>query len=452
MSEVKNKKIYLSGLTCVSCENIIKEEAQSISGIVEVKASAKTQTAEIEYVGDLPWPALKNKIEKLGYQTALHPEELTKVKAKKATLEQWFYAFLIVLGLYLVYRYLQWIGLLDWLDFQPKDVNFGAALMIGVVASLSTCLAVVGGVVISFAAKYQSQGTAWQRNIEPHLLFHVGRLSSFFVLGGALGWLGSKINLSTSFFSWFTILVALVLLWLALNILGLLPSLSKFGFSMPKSSFKIWQKLKNSEHKAAPLLLGAFTFFLPCGFTQSMQLFAVSSGSFWQGAMTLFLFALGTAPVLFLVGSTTSRFQNLRSIVFTKAIGLLILVFALYTLLAGLNQYGFNLSAFNNTNNTDNTVKQNNIVLTDGVQIVKMTEDNGGYSPNKFTIKKDVPVKWIIDAQAPYSCASSLIVPKLNIRKNLVLGENVIEFTPKETGKITFSCGMGMYNGVFNVE
>jgi len=102
--------------------------------------------------------------------------------------------------------------------------------------------------------------------------------------------------------------------------------------------------------------------------------------------------------------------------------------------------------------NTDNNVKQNQVELTNGTQIVRMAENNYGYSPNKFTIQKDVPVKWIIDAQAPYSCASSLIVPKLNIRKNLVLGENVIEFTPKEAGRITFSCGMGMYNGVFNVE
>lgn len=449
MTNFKKQKIFLSGLTCVACQNIITEEGEQVSRVQSVKVDLKTQTAEVEYEGEeFPWTDFKAKIEALGYNLALEQSKLVP-KKKTVTLEQWFYAVLLVLGLYLVYRYLAWIGLLNWLDFKPKDINFGAAFMIGIVASLSTCLAVVGGVVLSFAAKYQSRGNAWQRNVEPHLLFHVGRLVSFFVLGGTLGWLGSKISLSTGFFSWFTILVSLVLAWLALNILGLLPSLTKFGLGMPKSSFKVWQKLKNSEHKTAPLLLGAFTFFLPCGFTQSMQLFAISSGSFWQGAMTLFLFALGTAPVLFLVGSTTSRFKNLRSVVFEKAIGLLILFFALYTLTAGLNQYGFNLSAFSNVDNND---KQNNIQLTDGVQIIKMTEDNYGYSPTKFTIKKDVPVRWIIDAQSPYSCASSLLVPKLGIRKNLTLGENIIEFTPTETGKISFSCGMGMYNGVLTVE
>ncbi len=445
MAEIKNKKIYLSGLTCVSCENIIKEEAQSISGIVTVKASVKTQSADIEYVGNLPWELLKQRIEKLGYRAALEPGVLEKVSHKKATLEQWFYAFLLVLSFYAVYKYLAWIGLLDWLNFQPKDINFGAAFMIGIIASLSTCLAVVGGVVLSFAAKYQSRGNAWQRNVEPHLLFHLGRLVSFFVLGGLLGWLGSKISLSTTFFSWLTILVALILVWLALNILGLLPSLSKFGFSMPKSSFKVWQKLKNSEHQAAPLVLGAFTFFLPCGFTQSMQLFAISSGHFWTGAMTLFLFALGTAPVLFLVGSTTSRFQNLKSVVFEKALGLLILLFALYTLSAGLATKGvvFDLKP----------AGQQNFVLNQGEQqIVKMAIGYSGYEPSEFVLQKDVPVKWIIDATDMTGCTSQIIVPDLKIRKNLSRGENIIEFTPNQAGKISFSCGMGMVRGKFIVK
>ncbi len=80
-----------------------------------------------------------------------------------------------------------------------------------------------------------------------------------------------------------------------------------------------------------------------------------------------------------------------------------------------------------------------------------MTETNSGYTPNKFTIKKGVPVKWIIDGQAPYSCASAIGIPKLKIRAFLKAGENVIEFTPTEVGALKFSCSMGMYTGVFDV-
>ena len=80
-----------------------------------------------------------------------------------------------------------------------------------------------------------------------------------------------------------------------------------------------------------------------------------------------------------------------------------------------------------------------------------MIEGNNGYTPNYFSIKKGVPVKWIITARAPYSCASTIIIPQLNINKNLEAGENIIEFTPSQTGKIPFSCSMGMYTGAFNV-
>ena len=92
-----------------------------------------------------------------------------------------------------------------------------------------------------------------------------------------------------------------------------------------------------------------------------------------------------------------------------------------------------------------------NVVLVNGVQVINMVENASGYSPNQFTIKKGMPVRWVIDAQAPYSCASSLVIPKLNLRKNLQAGENIIEFTPKDIGRLPFSCSMGMYTGAFYV-
>ncbi|NCP77121.1 sulfite exporter TauE/SafE family protein [bacterium] len=41
---------------------------------------------------------------------------------------------------------------------------------------------------------------------------------------------------------------------------------------------------------------GALTFFLPCGFTLAMQAYAITTGSFITGALTMMAFALGTAP------------------------------------------------------------------------------------------------------------------------------------------------------------
>jgi plastocyanin domain-containing protein len=92
-----------------------------------------------------------------------------------------------------------------------------------------------------------------------------------------------------------------------------------------------------------------------------------------------------------------------------------------------------------------------NVTMVNGVQVVRMTQASSGYSPNKFTIKKGIPVKWIVTSKDAYSCASSIVSQQLSIRKSLELGENVFEFTPKEAGTIRFSCSMGMYTGSFTV-
>ena len=205
------------------------------------------------------------------------------------------------------------------------------------------------------------------------------------------------------------------------------------------------------------MLLGAVTFFLPCGFTQAMQLYAISSGSPAAGILIMGLFALGTAPGLLSIGGLVAALKKTTTSKFFKFAGVVVVALAMFNISNGFNLTGWSgsLSALASSFNSANTMATiGNVVLPpieNGQQIVKMIETNSGYSPNEFTVKKGVPVKWVIDAQAPYSCASSIIMSKFNIRKNLVAGENIIEFTPTETGSINFSCSMGMYRGSFSV-
>ncbi|MBT6691555.1 hypothetical protein HOB10_04450 [Candidatus Parcubacteria bacterium] len=443
MKNKNNKVVYIAGMTCTSCEVLISDSLQEIESIKCTKVSCREGTAKIEHEGSkLHWPEIIEKIKKLGYEASLEP---LKKKKEKVTAEQWFYSVLVVVGIYLVYRYLQWIGLLDWLETDLSNINYGASFIIGIVASLSSCLVVVGAVVMSFATKYQAQGSFYQRNLKPHLLFHFGRLLTFFLLGGLLGMLGSWFNISENFMSWFTVFIAIILLWLALNILGFVPSLSTLGIRMPKKSMGTWKKLQESEHALAPVILGGFTFFLPCGFTQSIQLFAMSTGSFFTGGMTMFLFAFGTLPVLFGLGVATTRFKNMKTVVFQKAIGILVLVFAFYTMSSGLALRGIDINFW--------TSKEIGTAVSQAdAQIINMAVNYRGYSPSVFKIKQGVPVKWIIDVQQISGCTNEIIVPDLDIRKSLYQGENIIEFTPSKKGNLSFSCWMGMVRGKFIVE
>lgn len=119
--------------------------------------------------------------------------------------------------------------------------------------------------------------------------------------------------------------------------------------------------------------------------------------------------------------------------------------------LAGVNVVETMISPL--TGNNESLAASSNstkAILKDGIQVVNITADGNGYTPNVMYVKKDVPVKWIIDGKQINSCNNAIVVPALNIKKQLDNGENIIEFTPKDKG-INFSCWMGMITGVIRV-
>ena len=442
----KSKKLYLDGMTCVSCEVLVRDELSKLEHIENVTVCHKKQIADIKYSGDHPLlDSINKSLSKIGYFASENKPTGKKDKASKL---QWFYATLIFFCLYWVYRYFKWIGLLDLFAFDTTDIGYGTAVLLGIVASLSTCLAVIGAVVMSFGLKYKSRGTAFERSVKPHLLFHAGRVGGFFVLGGILGSIGSIFALSSSSTGWITFLVGFLLAWIGLNILDLAPSITRVGLRMPKKMFRYWSRIKESNHASAPAFLGIFSFFLPCGFTQSVQIFAVGSGSFLVGGTTMALFALGTMPVLLSVGIMSSKSQKKNRVVTKKVIGFVILAFAWYTLLSGLAANGIVIKSDQNEEGDSALSSQ----LVDGVQTIRMDVDNRGFTPRNFNLKKGLPVRWIINGKQIYGCTNEIIIPEYDISKKLTYGENIVEFTPTKSGIVSFSCWMGMVRGTFNVK
>lgn len=444
------KKIYIKGMHCVACEKILEDELMRVPFVKEVKADRKRGEVEIRYGEREPNTlAIKEMVEKIGYEAS---EESFNAQEKniKKNVAQWLNAILIVLLLFFIYRIFQNFEIVDRINIQGTELTYSIAFLVGLVASVSTCLAIVGGVVIAFSEKYKSEGRGFYENaIKPNILFHIGRLTTFFVLGGLLGLIGGEINISGNFIAIFTIIIAIIMGLLGLNILGIIPSISNFGLKMPKKITQKWSVFKNSEHKMAPLFLGGLTFFLPCGFTQSMQIFALTSGSFFTGGIILLLFALGTVPALLILGITTSWAKGRGVVVFQKVAGIIIILFAIYTLNSGLALRGANNNVFQKQIPAPTKLEENK---NGDEQVIRMKITSQGFAPNTLKIKKGVPVKWIIDGNQVSSCTNKIIVPSLNISKNISKGENVVTFTPDKVGEIPFSCWMGMVRGKFIVE
>lgn len=366
-------------------------------------------------------------------------------------------ALLSLAGVYFIFKGLDLPGLN--LPSVSNGLSFPIVLLIGLAAGFSTCLALVGGLVLGAAAKYSKNNpnATPREKFRVHILFNLGRIGGYMFFGALLGVLGSVLQLSSFATGVLTVLAGAVMLIMGLQLTNIVPGVNNWKLTLPKGISRLMgvqnDSGKYNENKS--MLLGALTFFLPCGLTQAMQLYAISSGSFAAGALIMGLFALGTAPGLLSIGGLVSSFKKNTAGKFFKFAGVVVVALALFNISNGFNLTGWSgsISALANSFSSAAAVSNANFApIENGQQIVKMIESNSGYSPNEFTIKKGVPVRWIIDAQAPYSCASSIVMRKFNIRKTLSAGENIIEFTPTAIGRIDFSCAMGMYRGAFNVK
>jgi sulfite exporter TauE/SafE len=246
---------------------------------------------------------------------------------------------LVFLALFIT---LQKLGIVNLVN--AGNVSYGTAFLVGVIASLSTCMAVVGGLVLSMSATFAKEGD----RVKPQMLFHGGRLVAFFFLGGLIGALGANFSLDTSATFALSLLVGLVMLILGINLLDVFPWAKKFQPTMPKFLSRHAYSVSKLNHTLTPFLVGIATFFLPCGFTQSMQLYTLTTGSFVDGALTMFSFALGTFPVLAFISFSSLSIQNsLQSGIFFKSAGLIVIFFALFNIINSLVIVGLIPPVFN---------------------------------------------------------------------------------------------------------
>ena len=449
------KTIHVSGMHCHSCELLIEEELLKVPGIQKAVVKQNKGTADIYFQGQLDESLFDQAVCNAGYTLGLDNKPFFSKNINDY--KELFLSFLLIFNLFFLAKSL---GILNIdTNHAGNYSSLPVVFLVGLTAGISTCMALVGGLVLGASANFAKKhplATSLEK-FKPHVFFNFGRIISYTLLGALIGYLGSFFQLSTSVLGILIIIVGLVMLLLGLQLTDISPRLKNINFSLPSGIAKLLgiKERKNQEYSHTnSLLMGALTFFLPCGFTQAMQLYAMSTGSPTQGALILGTFALGTAPGLLGIGGLTSLLKGAIARYFFKTAGLVVTALAIFNIINGYNLAGLNIvsSILAATRSTlTSTSPDKNVTLENGVQIVRMNQTGSGYTPNRFTIKKDIPVKWIITSLDSQTCASSIVSDKLGVRASLKSGDNVFEFTPKEVGSIRFSCLMGMYTGSFNV-
>ncbi len=344
-------------------------------------------------------------------------------------------------------------------------MELSSIFITGLFAGGLTCLAVQGGLLASSIAQQESdklKDDALKGHAIPILSFLVTRLIAYTLLGFLLGLLGSAVQLSLTARVLLQFAAAIFMVGTALNLLNVHPIFRYFVIQPPKFLTRLVKNQSKSKAVFGPALLGAMTVLIPCGATQAMMAYAISTGSPISGAVTLFTFILGTSPLFFLLGYAAKKLTGTAGDVFNKVAAFAIILIALYNLNGAIALTGSNLTFENLLSGINCTISFCDEEKVTGVTTGKgtvnqatiyLTQKGYSLSPQAINVKAGSKVKLNLINQGGGGCIQAFTIPKLNIQQTVALGASEeIEFiAPTTPGPLAFMCSMGMFRGNINV-
>lgn len=425
---IKIEKIKVYEMTCTSCENRVERAVKKLKGVLNTKANYGGQFIKVEYDDELcNIRKIKAAIEDAGYST-------------QNSNDYKFMGILIVVVAALFFSLKN-----SGFDMEAKlaDASYAVIFLVGILTSIH-CVGMCGGIMFSQTLSKESKNKF--EAVKPAVLYNLGRVVSYTIIGGIIGAVGSVFSLSITAKAAVQIFAGIFMIMMGFNIAGF-SLFRKFNIKLPPIACRIKNK------SGSPFIIGILNGIMPCGPLQTMQLFALGAGSAVKGALSMFMFSIGTVPLMLIFGSLSGLLGKNSSKRILRLSGVLIIVLGLIMGNRGFALAGININPVTSLTGSSKEISNGNVakaILKDGVQIINMTADNNGYTPNAFYVQKGIPVRWVIDGKEINSCNNVIVAQSLNIEKKLKSGENVIEFDPEDKD-INFSCWMGMIRGVIKV-
>lgn len=443
---MQSKVLKIDGMTCVNCENRIERKLKNTKGITGAKVSYSSGTAHITYDETLIGiEKIIMTVERLDYKVVKTTDQKS---SSGSDITRVLGVAVILLALYLIISQFGAFNIFNAFPQATESTGYGMLFVIGLLTSLH-CVAMCGGINLTQTVPQDTKAVAVQdklASLTPSFLYNLGRVVSYTVIGGIVGAVGSVISFSRAMKGIVQLIAGIFMVIMGLNMLNIFPWLRKLNPRMPKIFAK---KINEQKRSRSPLYVGLLNGLMPCGPLQAMQLYALSTGSPIKGAISMLLFSLGTVPLMFGLGVISSFISKKSTRIMTIVSAVLVIVLGLSMFSSGMSLSGFSLPAFTIGKSGSQIMKVAKV--SDNIQTVTTKLHPGSYEP--ITVQKGVPVKWVIQADNKdiNGCNNEIFVPKYNIEKKLEAGDNIIEFTPTESGTFAYSCWMGMIRSKISV-
>lgn len=339
-------------------------------------------------------------------------------------------------------------------------MNYWLIFLTGLTTGGLTCLALQGGLLATaIATQRKNQDNSWKSTLLPTAFFLLAKITAYTVVGFLLGWLGSffQISITTQIVIQFAVGIFMIIS--ALRMLDIHPIFRRFVLTPPKTIFKFASNEAKTGKYFSPIILGLATVFLPCATTQTMEIQALGSGNPLSGALTMFMFTLGTSPLFFIIGGIATKFSQTMDKYIYPVAAALILFLGITAIDNGLTLLGSGFTFKGTVTDiwkTATQAPQNNVLasstVTGKIQSIQINVLNAGYEPYNLSLRSGIPTNVKLVTNKTQGCSRAIVFPTLNIQKILPeTGETIVELPALARGKIPFSCSMGMFSGTIEV-
>ncbi len=226
-------KMMVEGMTCISCENKIREKLRNTKGIKLVKVSYTTGRIDVTFDPDfISLNQIEDIIQELDYEIVRTNQVNKKINRSSRAIG----LLLIIFSVYIILNHFNLLSIFNNFPEAKAGMGYGVLFMIGLLTSVH-CIGMCGGINLSQCALQPSVSNRDKDRLSilrSSLLYNSGRVVSYTIIGGIVGALGSVVSFSGTARGAVQLLAGVFMVIMGLNILNLFPSLRRFNLSMPK--------------------------------------------------------------------------------------------------------------------------------------------------------------------------------------------------------------------------
>jgi len=223
------------------------------------------------------------------------------------------------------------------------ETGYVLAFTTGILGGFGHCIGMCGPLVASYTLADRSSGARpLLKRLAPHLLYNMGRVTTYGLIGAVMGLSGSFVNVAGSLVgvqNVVAVIAGAMMIIMGLSISGIgggnTAWIEKHNAAVLRTALRMRGSSPTFRYYPLGLLLG----LLPCGLSYSVFIASAGTGGPLQGFLTALAFGLGTLPALLFFGTLMAALSaSLRGTIY-RAGGALVIIMGIYFLFRGIRLY-----------------------------------------------------------------------------------------------------------------